>query len=391
MTTPYQRYDTSLLEPLFPKRTRRLEDLSIELVAHSSQLVQGIHPIVLSNLGELVRSMNCYYSNLIEGHRTTPRDIERALNQDLADGPEQRNLQLEAKAHIEVQRLIDIDQDWSSMSPVSAAFIQKIHSAFYQRLPADFWQLESTSLSPGQFRQTNVQIGRHIPPYPETVPRFLTRFEKSYDPSRLSKLDQIIAVAASHHRFLWIHPFLDGNGRVVRLMSHAYLQQIGVGSDLWSVSRGLARQIHDYRRLLSIADGQRHNDYDGRGNLTMKGLVSFSEFFLETCLDQINFMSKLLDPQQLLKRMEAYVTVETYAGNLLPGSFPLIEAAWTEGEIARGRASGLTGYQQRQARSVLKRLLDRGLLVSSSPKGPVRLAFPTIVAEQWLPRLWADT
>ena len=51
--------------------------------------------------------MNCYYSNLIEGHRTRPIDIERALAQDFSSDLEQRNLQLEAKAHIEVQTLLD--------------------------------------------------------------------------------------------------------------------------------------------------------------------------------------------------------------------------------------------------------------------------------------------
>lgn len=390
MTTPYRQYDTSLLEPLFPKRTRRLEDLCIELAAQASQLKQGIHPIVLSSLGELVRSMNCYYSNLIEGHRTTPREIERALNQDLSIDPDQRDLQLEAKAHIEVQRLIDTSEDWLDPNPASAEFIQKIHHNFYQRLPSTFWQIESAPLLPGQFRQIDVQIGRHVPPSPETLSRFLSRFERAYAPINLSKLDQLLAVAASHHRFLWIHPFLDGNGRVVRLLSHTYLQRIGVGSSLWSVARGLARQVQDYRQLLAVADGQRQNNYDGRGNLTMSGLVSFSEFFLETCLDQVKFMSKLLEPQQLLKRIEAYVMVETNTGQLLPGSFPLLRAALIEGEIARGKAASLTGYQVRQARSVLKRLLDTGLLESSSPKGPVRLAFPVKAAEQWLPRLWAS-
>ncbi|MGG6270496.1 hypothetical protein ACQ4M3_37595 [Leptolyngbya sp. AN03gr2] len=103
---PYRQYDPSLLEPVYPQRTRNLEDLAIALATKSGQLTQGLHPIVLRSLGELVRSMNCYYSNLIEGHRTRPIDIERALAQDFSSDLEQRNLQLEAKAHIEVQTRI---------------------------------------------------------------------------------------------------------------------------------------------------------------------------------------------------------------------------------------------------------------------------------------------
>lgn len=144
-----------------------------------------------------------------------------------------------------------------------------------------------------------------------------------------------------------------------------------------------------YRDLLSAADQQRANDYDGRGNLTMKGLINFSEFFLETCLDQVRFMASLLESQRLSKRIEAYATVEIKAGVLLPGSSALLKAALLEGEVQRGKAAILTGYQSRQARSILKRLIEKGLLTSSSPKGPVRLAFPVVAAEQWFPRLWA--
>jgi Fic family protein len=83
----------------------------------------------------------------------------------------------------------------------------------------------------------------------------------------------VIAVAATHHRFLWIHPFLDGNGRVARLMSHAMLLEIGIGSALWSVSRGLARNSADYKRLLMAADEPRRNDLDGCGALSHEALI----------------------------------------------------------------------------------------------------------------------
>lgn len=109
---PYRHYEPSLLEPVHPQRTRNLEDLAILLASTAGQLTRGLHPIVLRSLGAVVRSMNCYYSNLIEGHRTRPIDLERALAQDFSSDPQQRNLQLEAKAHIEVQTLLDLDPSW---------------------------------------------------------------------------------------------------------------------------------------------------------------------------------------------------------------------------------------------------------------------------------------
>jgi Fic family protein len=390
MSVPYRHYEPSLLEPVLPQRTRRLEDLAIELTAQTSRLNQGLHPIVQRSIGTLVRSMNCYYSNLIEGHRTTPREIERALVDDFSNRPEQRDLQLEARAHIEVQSLIDSPIEWRTQAVTSVEFMQKIHSEFYQRLPSRFWQLGTETVVPGNLRASMVQIGQHSPPPPDALPQFLSRFAQVYDPDRLSSVDRILAAAASHHHFLWIHPFLDGNGRVIRLLSHAYFQQIGIGSSLWSVSRGLARQIQRYRSLLEVADQQRNNDYDGRGNLSMSGLVRFCEFFLETCIDQTVFMAALLEPTRLLDRIEADVTIAIRARHLLPGSFPILKAAFLEGEIRRGQVSALTGYQERQGRSVLQRLLEVGLLVADSPKAPVRLGFPVAAAEQWFPQLWLD-
>jgi Fic family protein len=68
-----------------------------------------------------------------------------------------------------------------------------------------------------------VKVGRHIPPSDDALPRFLKRFVEACQLQTLSRLRQIIAIGAAHHRLLWIHPFYDGNGRVARLMSHAHL------------------------------------------------------------------------------------------------------------------------------------------------------------------------
>jgi Fic family protein len=135
-------------------------------------------------------------------------------------------------------------------------------------------------------------IGRHIPPLPENLDKFLARFDAAYDLKRLSRLQRITSVAASHHRYVWIHPFLDGNGRVVRLMSYAALKNIHVGSELWSVARGLARQKDEYKSLLQAADAPRQGDLDGRGALSEKTLVKFCEFFMRICIDQVEYMNR---------------------------------------------------------------------------------------------------
>jgi Fic family protein len=199
---------------------------------------------------------------------------------------------------------------------------------------------------------------------------------------------QVTAVAAAHHRFLWIHPFYDGNGRVARLMSHALLRRLGVGNSLWSVARGLARNVGDYKSLLMAADASRRGDLDGRGNLSQAALDRFCQFFLRVSHDQVSYMSTILQPSELLRRMEIYVEDETRAGRLPKGSFPLLREALLAGEFERGLAPSLTGYKERMARTVVSKLLDAGLLVSPSHVARLRLGFPITVVERWFPALY---
>ena len=84
-----------------------LAELVLDLTKKSASLRASLPKGLAEPLAEFVRSMNCYYSNLIEGHNTHPVDIERALNNDFSKNAKKRDLQLEAKAHIEVQRWID--------------------------------------------------------------------------------------------------------------------------------------------------------------------------------------------------------------------------------------------------------------------------------------------
>jgi hypothetical protein len=137
-----------------------------------------------------------------------------------------------------------------------------------------------------------------------------------------------------------------------------------------------------------VADGPRRGARDGRGNLTQAGLVDFSAFFLTTCVDQVAYMASILEPQELLRRIEHYVEDETRAGRLPKGAFPILREAVLAGEVERGRAPELTGYQERAARTVVSRLLEQGLLTSDSHRARLRLGFPIDVVERWFPRLY---
>jgi Fic family protein len=384
---------TSSLEPVLPEEGRKdLEDLATDLVAKSSALAGKLPPVLRASIGDLVRSMNCYYSNLIEGHNTYPIDIDRALAGDLDQDQKKRNLQLEAKAHIEVQRMIDAGQ---APSPtVSLDFILWVHREFCRRMPEDLLWVENPETKerikvvPGELRDRDVKVGRHIPPDPDQLKAFLDRFVEAYTATHLSKLRKIIGMAASHHRLLWIHPFLDGNGRVTRLFSHAWLRELEVGSELWSVSRGLARNVAEYKNRLIAADEPRRGDLDGRGNLSQTTLTEFCRFFLSTCVDQLTFMESVLEPSVLLYRIQIWAEEEVRTKRIPRGSWPLLREAVLAGEFPRGRAAELTGYEERQARTVLNKLIDAGYLVSETTRSKVRLGLPITVIDRWFPRLY---
>lgn len=369
-----------------------LADLAVELAAHSAGFRRSLPQGLLTALADLVRAMNCYYSNLIEGHDTHPVDIERALKNDYSTNVQKRNLQLEAKAHIAVQQWIDAGNLRGRAA--SVAGICDIHRRFGELLPdALLWTDdpdagERVRVIPGKLRQRHVRVGQHIPVSPGALPRFLDHFERAY--SNLGKAEIIIAAAAAHHRLLWIHPFLDGNGRVARLMSHAMLMDALDTGGVWSIARGLARNVSTYKNHLAQCDLQRRNDLDGRGNLSEEALASFTRFFLETCLDQVKFMEELVQPDRLRTRILMWVEEEVRGGTLPAKAGSLLEAILYRGVLPRSDVAGILGVSERHARRVVAALSERGVLVSESTRAPLRLAFPASLASRWMPGLFPE-
>lgn len=376
-----------------------INDLVAELVAAATTLANRLHPQTAASLADLVRLMNCYYSNLIEGHNTRPRDIERALANQYDDDAKRRNLQVEAGAHIRVQKLIDDKAlRGERFEPASLEFVLWLHREFYRDATEEVltiqFEKKTIRMTPGKFRSTpehDIAVGRHVPPSSEHVVDFMQYFGSKYDFSKLRQGTKIIAMAAAHHRLNYIHPFPDGNGRVSRLMSHAMGLRAGIGAHgLWSVSRGLARGLEDrseYERMMDAADEPRQGDLDGRGNLSRRRLEEFISWFFKVCLDQITFMSSLFELSRLSDRLQRLVTTDS---QLHDSGAAILEEILRNGELARGRAPSVTGLKERAARSVVSGLSDRGLVTSESPKSPLRLRFLAIDSAELFPKLFLD-
>lgn len=374
------------------RHRQALSDIAVELAAASAGLRRSLPAAVTQALADLVRAMNCYYSNLIEGHDTHPVDIERAMKNDYSADARKRTLQMEARAHVAVQNWIDTGG--LRGRAVTAEGICEIHRRFGELLPEELLKVsdpdtgEEVTVVPGQLRRRDVRVGRHIPISPGAVPRFLERFEKVY--GSLGRSETILAAASAHHRLLWIHPFLDGNGRVARLMSHAALLDTLDTGGIWSVARGLARDESSYKTHLMSCDAPRRNDLDGRGPLSEEALAAFTHFFLETCLDQVRFMEQLVQPNRLRQRILTWVEEEVRADNLPAKAGQVLEAVLFRGELPRGDAPALLGMGDRQARRVVSVLLEHGVLVSKTPRAPLFLAFPAALAPRWMPGLFPE-
>jgi len=273
----------------------------------------------------------------------------------------------------------------------STQFLAGLHHSFYGRLPReDRVTEEGDEVAPGYFRRRDVTVGGHAAPDWQSVPAFLQRIEEIYSAVRgLSA--RLIAIACAHHRLAWVHPFRDGNGRVMRLQSQAALIRQGAGSGLWAVSCGLARDVQSYYDRLADADQPRQGDLDGRGNLSERGLAAFVKYFLETCLDQVKFMSELLQLNDLRPRMRAYLKlVAETETDIRPEVEPALYHVFLAGTVKRGEFKQMTGLGARTTDKVIAAMLKKGLLMSDTPKGGVSIGLPLDALAFYFPRLYPE-
>lgn len=395
--SPY--WQTASLNPVLPCQDQAWTDQCSELLIAATRLQEQLPPATRQALAPLVAHMNCFYSNLIEGHKTYPDEVASAAAATAlrTDAAAQRDEMLvaEARAHIlaqgELHERLRAEPAWD---PVTAEALAWVHAVFYRHLPARFRFTESRSgslrvaIKPGAWRTRPVTVGAHVPPEVKTIPAFLGRFAEAYAGCSRPTPTSIAIIAASHHRLAWIHPFIDGNGRVARLLTDALVERSGLGADgLWCVGRGFARQLDRYRSLLAAADGERHGDTDGRGPRTQKGLDRWCAFVVEVMLDQVRFMQGLIQPARLRERILTWAEREASRGRLHPRAGRLIAEVVCIGSVPRSEAVEILRLTDRYGREQLRILIEQGL-VAAAEREPLRPLFPLHVVPWWFPELF---
>lgn len=388
-------------QPLLPddRSIAPLLDLAGELVTSALGLGSVAGHGLIPALTPKLRAMNSYYSNRIEGQHTRPAEIERALEKDFdADKGLARKQRL-AIAHIETEEELEREyQDAQPRSLFHPDVVLQIHRRLCDKLPKqDRRTDEGEPVEPGRLRQRDVAVGSHVAPRHEAVSGLLEHWGREY--SRTAGRERLlVAMACSHHRLAWIHPFLDGNGRVARLHAHLLLHSMGLTRGLWSPMRGLARSVEQYYARLHSADLPRRNDLDGRGALSQEELVSFAGYFLTICLDQVKFLENRLSLSTLkdhIRNLLRHLSDDPWRIGSeksvvkIEALEPLHYMALA-GPIERARFVAMTGLGERTGRRVLASLLHYGLLESDSTRAPVRFALPLKALPFLFPGLWPE-
>ncbi|MFH1654716.1 MAG: Fic family protein [Pseudomonadota bacterium] len=381
--------------PAFPKINKELERLSVEIISRSAQLGRGLNPKLVKSISEFMMNINSYYTNAMEGNPSLLNDIQAALNKHYSTDEKLRNYQLEHMAHISTQReMIERLENEKDLDVCSIDFLCWIHKEFYSKLPDELCYAHTRSgekipVLPGVLRDRPSSVGQHLPPVDlDEVRGNLNNFQRCYSLKNVEETKKVVALAASHHRLLWIHPFRDGNGRVARLFTIAYQHQIGVGSNgLWTITRAFARNRSEYDKHLSLADRSRRNDFDGRGLLSEEDLTLFCTYFLKECIDQLKFMESTLELHEFERRFENYLGFMVSQKKISKKSVEALREMFFRGEIKRGDIQKICSVKKRRATAIIKNLLENYLITSNSPHGPLRLYFSDESAAHLFPKL----
>jgi hypothetical protein len=157
---------------------------------------------------------------------------------------------------------------------------------------------------------------------------------------------------------------------------------------LWSVSRGLARKVNDYKTYLGNCDLSRRNDTDGRGNLSEEAMITFSQFFLEICLDQVRFMEGLMQPKVLRGRMLRWADEEIQYGTLPAQAPRVLDAILFKGSLPRSEVAAVINQSERTARNATTALSREGIIFSAGARSDWQIAFPAKLAPRLMPGLF---
>lgn len=261
-----------------------ITDLIMEMEKLRYKIVDGTTPpYIFYQIRGIFQMMESIGSSRIEGNNTTIMDYVESTKITSDSSTEEEKIE-EIKNIEEAMRFIEANID---ETPISLHFIRELHSLTVKDLSPE----KEGAKHPGTFRTSNVRISgsTHTPVdsfLVEPLMRELVEFINSDTPAKYD----LIKIAIAHHRFVWIHPFENGNGRVVRLFTYALLLKFVFKSKdrIINPTAVFCSDRNEYYKYLSMAD----NDPE-------EGMLAWAEYMLKGLKIEIEKLDKLLDYRYL--------------------------------------------------------------------------------------------
>lgn len=282
----FLHYDLKLLEPSFGSE---LTDLIIELdYLRRKPLGGSTHPKVFFQLKHIFHTLESIGSARIEGNNTTIAEyIETKLTETKKVPPGIKEIQ-------NIEKAMAFIEDNVKEHPINRAFVSEMHKMIVDGLlPPPDGEGDHT---PGEYRKNNLKINKssHKPPEFLKVEDYMSELLDFVNRNDGQKYD-LLKAAIAHHRFVWVHPFGNGNGRTVRLFTYAMLVKTGFNVNVGRIINPTAvfcSNRNDYYVHLSKAD---------KG--TDEGVLDWSEYVLKGLKEEIEKIDKLTDYSFLRKEI----------------------------------------------------------------------------------------
>ncbi len=282
----FLHYDLKLIEPSFGSA---LTDLVIELdYLRKKPLGGSTHPKVFFQLKHIFHTLESIGSARIEGNNTTIAEyIETKLS-------EPENVPSGIKEIQNIEKAMEFIEEHVKDYPINRAFVSEMHKMIVDGLvPPPNGEGDHT---PGDYRKINLKINKsaHQPPEWVRVEEYMSELLDFIGKEDSPKYD-LLKAAIAHHRFVWIHPFGNGNGRTVRLFTYAMLVKTGFNVNVGRIINPTAvfcSNRNDYYNNLSLADTG-----------TDKGVLAWSEYVLKGLKEEIEKIDKLSDYEFLRKEI----------------------------------------------------------------------------------------
>jgi len=377
------------VEPLMPSGGYPADVLALadELPKLAGRLEGLLAPETAKTVSRLMRLTNSYFSHLIEGEFIEPAGLESRVRIE-----QRKELRLSASTHIQAQESLERALSHYRNATWDVLFhrdmLCRVHHRLFTGVAKNGLRLkDGRILVPGEMRdqaQQNVVVGNHSAPSWKSVDQLIRRMQQIYGqaPDPRSRL---LSALAYHHRLAFVHPFEDGNGRLARMMTHLQLMKLGIGSPLWSISRGIARVQGEYFDCLRAADRLTRGALVESGQPTHAGLIEFVRFMLLICKGEINYMSEAMGVKTLRERLERIVRYEPrfVDAGVKQEAARALHLLLIQGEVARADFKVYLGLKERTAIEQLQALIKLDVVEAPSPKS--RALYPSLPV--WLSQL----